>query len=463
MSQLPIEWILWAGVALALAGRAVARRVEADAAARWLAWLAFLAFAAGSLTWALRDTYAYYYGAKDESLRLSYWGSYREHEMWAEIVAAFEDRHPEISVRREYITTRYEEKIQQLLLADEAPDVMLFQDEPMPRFVSSGKFEALDGYLDRDGVRLDLDDYWDTAVHSFQEQGRTYGIPIWGGNCLVIYNRETFRRAGVPEPSQDWTVDDFLHTCRLLTGDADGDGRIDSYGFVLPGWLYWLPFHYAFGATHLDSTRQRWTLWGAEAEASYGFFRDLRHRHRVAPYRDELTEGGSVAFMTGRVAMFVSGPWAMPTLNEAGIDYDVAHIPTGPGGRGTRVTWDCLALFTGSSKKAAAWEFITFATSPPAQEIVARYQRSVPALKAARLAFVRGNPEVHAERFIAALDYARFQPITEHWALMNREITSEVDLLLDGHHDVGTTLSRLAANVHLRSRFEMPAAEVVGR
>lgn len=451
------EHLLWLLCAAAFLARVVLRRLDADGAVRILGWAAFLAFAAGAGVWSVRDTWAYYTGAKDDALRLSYWGSYREHEMWAEIVADFETQHPGVHVRREYITTRYEEKIQQLLLADEAPDVVLFQDEPFPRFVASGRFEGLDGYFDAGGDRLDLDrDYWDTAVQSFRLDGVTYGVPIWGGDCLVLYNRVAFRAAGVPEPDPDWTVDDFVRTCLRLTGDDDGDGRVDRYAFPLPSWVYWLPFHYAFGATYLDAARTRWTLWGPEAEASYGLYRDLRHRWHVSPQRDELTEGGSVAFMTGRAAMFVSGPWAMPTLNEAGIDYDVAHVPRGPGGRGTRVTWDSLLLFAGSTRKADAWRFIRFATSLPAQRVVARYQRSVPALVAARDAFVEANPAVHAERFIEALDYARYQPITEHWALMNREIGSEVDLMLDGHQDAPTTLARLARNEHLRARFEMP-------
>ena len=166
--------------------------------------------------------------------------------------------------------------------------------------------------------------------------------------------------------------------------------------------------------------------------------------------------GGNVSFMTGAVAMFVSGPWAMPPLNEAGVDYDVAHIPSGPGGHGTRVTWDALVLFSGSKKKAWAWRFIHFATSRPAQEIVARFQRSVPALKAASEAFVKANPKVRAQRFIDAFDYARIQPISRHWRLMGREISSEIDQMLDNKQSAKQALRRIARNEHLAGHFAMP-------
>jgi len=456
-SWLLTEFGLWLLAAASLLVAVALSRLDARRAAAALGWVAFAAFAAGALTWMLRDTYAHHYAHKEHALRLSYWGSYREHEMWKEIVAAFRRRHPDIPVKQEYITDRYEGKIQQLLLADDAPDVMLFQDEPFPRFVASGKFEPLDGHCTTPGLEIHLDrDYWHTAVRSFRHDGQAYGIPIWGGQCMVIYNRAAFRQAGVPEPPERWTVDDFLATCRTIAADTDGDGRLDRYGFLIPGWVYWLPFHYAFGATYLDPTRTRWTLWGPEAEASYTFWRDLRHRYHVSPHRDELTEGGTVAFMTGRVAMFVSGPWAMPPLNEAGVDYDVAHIPSGPGGHGTRVTWDALMMFAGSKKRAWAWRFIHFATSLPAQQIVARFQRSVPALKAAGPAFVGQNPKVHAQRFIDAFDYARIQPITVHWSLMGREVGSALDLMLDNKHSPSKTLHDIAASRHLRECFTMP-------
>ena len=138
----------------------------------------------------------------------------------------------------------------------------------------------------------------------------------------------------------------------------------------------------------------------------------------------EMTIGQNVAFLTERVAMFCSGPWSMPFLNETDLDYDVAHVPIGPAGRHTRVTWDCLVMFAGSKRKEEAWKLIRFATSSEGERIVAGYQRSVPALRAAADEFVRHNPRVTARRFVEAFDYARMQPISMRWQTMNREMAS---------------------------------------
>ncbi len=461
LSWMSPETALFLLAALAAVAAYVAARADWHRASRALAGAAFAAFFGSALVWMFSDTYGYYVTGKTDHLRLSHWGSYREHEMWKEILAAFRERYPEIPVHAEYVTDRYEDKVRQGFVAGDAPDVMLFQDEPLPNFAATGKLEPLDAYCRTPGLEVDLDDYWDTSVESFRYKGTTYGIPIWGGDCLIIYNRDAFKAAGVPEPPERWSMDEFLDTCERLVGDDDGDGRMDRYAFVIPGWIYWLPFDYAFGAEYLNPARTRWARRGPEAEESYQFWQDLRYKYHVSPRRDELTEGGNVAFMTGRAAMFVSGPWAMPPLNEAQVNYDVAHIPSGPGGHGTRVTWDCLMMSAGSQRKDEAWQFIHFATSLEAQKIVAKFQRSVPALKAAQEAFVEGNPSVHAERFIDAFEYARMQPISEHWQLMSREVTSATDLMLDNNRTVSETLSSLEDNRQLATRFLMQ--EIDGR
>lgn len=112
----------------------------------------------------------------------------------------------------------------------------------------------------------------------------------------------------------------------------------------------------------------------------------------------------------------------------------------------------------GRRKRRTRGNVIHFATSLPGQEIVARYQRSVPALKAGQEAFVEGNRAVRPERFIEAMEYARFQPITLHWNLMRREVASETDLLLDDRQSTRQTLLRLARNPHLERHFSMPVA-----
>jgi ABC-type glycerol-3-phosphate transport system substrate-binding protein len=251
---------------------------------------------------------------------------------------------------------RYETKIQQQLVAGNAPDVILFQDEPFPNFAPKG-FAALDEFVHRDGINLHRD-YFDTAVASFMLDGQLRGMPLWGGDNLIYCNRRCFQKASrfhgrpVPLPDDDWTLDEFIRTAQDLTFDEDGDGRIDQFGFALPMWFYALPFMWSQGMEVLDPTNTRWVMTGPAAVKAWRFYQDLRFGYRVCPTPVEQGEmDGDTAFFTGRIAMFTSGPWAQPFLQSTTLkdDYLVVHVPRGPAGRATRVTWDCLAIYDGLS------------------------------------------------------------------------------------------------------------------
>jgi multiple sugar transport system substrate-binding protein len=432
-------------------------------AARILATvLVVCAAAAAAGYWMVSDTVRFYSpSAEAHPLRVSFWGPYEEFEMWKEMLANFRREHPDVSVKMEYFPSRYEQKIQQLLVADDAPDVMLYQDEPFPNITevdpntgAQSKFLNLTRYAaEHDPAgQFDPNEFWRTAVEYFgrwEDRGREsrwqqYAIPIWGGCNLFYYNKACFRGAGLrvaelPGPEglvrapdgsgwllddDKWTLDEFLKVCDLLTVDRDGDGRIDQFGLSLGYSVYWLPLHYACGADILTKDLKRTAFHGPEVEASLRLWQDMIYKYHYSPRAAELGQmGEGVGFFTGRVAMFCSGPWGMPFLNASGVEYDVLHVPRNPTTRtrATRITWDAVAIFANSKKKPQAWMLVKHLTSLASMKVISKVQRSIPARKAAAGFFARYNPKVSVGKFVAAAGtYARKQPITKHWSIMER-------------------------------------------
>ncbi len=436
-------------------------------------WMTFATCVIGVLAagwWLFADTVRYHRPKQfgGNSIRFAHWGGYEEYVMWKEIIAAFHEVEPDIPIKHEYVVAmRYETKIQQQLVAGDAPDVMLFQDEPFPNFAPKG-FAVLDEFVARDGVDLKKD-YFDTAVESFLLDGQLRGMPLWGGNNLIYCNMRCFERASkyhgreVPLPADDWTLEEFVRVCQDLTFDDDGDGRIDQFGFMLPGWFYALPLMWPQGMRVLDSTRTRWLMTGPEAERAWGFYQNLRFGWRVSPMPAEQAEMGSdTAFFTGRIAMFTSGPWAQPFLQNTTLkdEYRIVHTPIGPAGRATRVTWDCLAVYDRipPQRKQMAWRFVKFACGPVGQAIVAKYQRSVPALKSGATEFVRYDGGWGSRKFVEAMDYARLQPISPHWNEMDRQINRHLAGLLSDTPPRQTPAEFLAALANdpiIRRYFEV--------
>lgn len=436
--------------------------------------------------WLFSDTVRFYSGSSDNKpLRVSFFGSSEEFDIWKQMLASFREKHPDIPVKGEFIPSRYAQKIQQLMVADDAADVILYEDEPLYGMVEAGKFEDLMPYLARrfgpgtDGVR---ERFWPQAVDAFgrwegEGQGRAwrqYGIPIWGGCNLIFYNRAAFEESRITVTEHDgpdaikelpdgswlldddrWTLNDYVRMAQRLTIDRDGDGRTDQFGTAVPIPIYWMPFHWSSGADILTPDKQHTSLYGPASEASFQLYYDLRWKYQVVPTPAELGNlSQNTGFFTGLVATFCYGPWGMPFCNavaDEGLAYDVLHIPRNDktGYRATRITWDGLAMFSGSRKKEQAWLLIEHLTSRESQQAVARLQRSIPSERVpddvyerailqgqpapgddryAAIYFTTFNPDVSTVKFVRAInEYGRLQPITKEWSELSRSWTNSLE------------------------------------
>ncbi len=393
---------------------------------------------------------------------LSFWGSYEEWAMWKEIVEGFHAKNPDIWIRLNYIPHGYEDKIQLLLAADCAPDIMLIQDEPFPGYAEYGKFEDLTDWAYGDDAPVDWDTaFWPTCRESFVHKGRVRGLPLFGGNVLIYYNRTMFRELGVEFPKDDWTFDEFIAKAGELTRDFDGDGRVDTFGFSQPGWLYFLPWTRGFNANYLNETCTEWAFDGPEALAATEFFHSLRHTHRVSPSLQEVPATQEMAmFMTGRIGMAANGPWNSPALKTAGIDFDVVHIPFGPEGkRSTRVTWDSLCMFSKCQHKEEAWRFMSYCLSLEAQSVIGKYVRSIPAVKAAKGSFMNADNGWNEEKFVEALDYAEMQPISTRWFQMLHVMDSVYELLVLDRITPEEAIEKMAQDMRNEGVFPIEDAQ----
>ena len=147
--------------------------------------------------WLFADTFHKYLGdnADRNEIRFAYWGGYQDHRIWSEVIDAFCRREPDVAIKPEWLPlSGYLTKIDQQLVAGAAPDVMMFQDEPFPRY-SAEHFVDL-GMLNEDDADFasQLADCWPTAIESFRDGDVLRGMPIHGGNVLVYCNPDAFER-----------------------------------------------------------------------------------------------------------------------------------------------------------------------------------------------------------------------------------------------------------------------------
>lgn len=403
--------------------------------------------------WLFGDTFAKYSPAPRDGhvLRFAHFGSYHDYEFWREVIAEFEAAQGEgdVRIRQEYIVglaNRYTTKMRQQILSHTLPDVALIQLGPFhdlaTHFADLGELLQPSANGDTSlASKLDPTGLAAFEVHQRAAQCASLrGLPVSGGNLLIYVNPACFERASrhlgrpVPLPSEHWTMEEFRRTADLLTCDFDGDGSIDQFGFWLPRWIYYLPFLWSHGARLTDDGATSWQLVGPEAEQAIDFYHDLAVSNRVCPRDDEVPQlFQDTGFLTGRVAMCVSGPWFQPFLARTRLadGYRVAHIPIGPAGRITRITWDGIVMARGlpPKKRAIAGEFIRFVLSKPVQDRLARIGRALPARIESQAAFVDVQSAARRRRFVEALGYARLQPLLPRFGEVDRAINRHLTRL----------------------------------
>ncbi|QDV90222.1 Bacterial extracellular solute-binding protein [Phycisphaerae bacterium RAS2] len=404
-----------------------------------------------------------------EPLRFSYWGGVDDHRMWSEIVDGFHASQPGLRVRGEWLPlSGYSVKLSQQFIGRTAPDIILFQDEPLPRYAR--EFVELTRWVQTDPiVQAICDDFQPGAREALQVESQLRGVPVMGGVTLIYCNLAAFRRAAdfhgrpILKPGPMWTLDEFVLLCRDLTLDLNGDGRTDQYGFFQPHWVYYLPFAWSCGASLTDESGSTWALAGAPAERAFALYADLRHRWIVTPSPgDYAGQNSDTAFLSGRVAMCVNGPWFQTFLAGTALegDYAVAPIPAGPGGSASRATWDGLCIYRGceGERAAGARRFLAYALGEAAQTVVARHQRAIPVRRSCGAAFVEfgGGAGSPADVFLNELARARMQRATPDWVEMSRCVSRHLTSVLlegDARRSPSEAISALARERVIRERF----------
>lgn len=428
--------------------------------------------------WLFGDTVARHRSAHSapSSIRFAHFGDYQDYEFWKRVIADFELANPELTVKQEYIVGlagQYNTKMRQQVISGTLPDVALVQLGSFHEFADhfASLAHLLDGRSEGSGLlRSDLDS---TGLAAFQFKGAQRGLPVWGGTLQIFGNLECFERADtfhgfpVPRPDNDWTMEDFRRTAKLLTCDFDGDGRIDQFGFWLPRWVYYLPFIWSFGADiTADGPNGSGVLWefvGPHALEAMSFYRALAVEDRSCPRDDEVPQlFQDVGFLTGKVALCVNGPWFMPFLAKTQLNdaYFVAPIPRGRAGSQTRITWDGLVMPKGllPKRRKAAERWITFLLSSRVQDRMARRGRALPALRPSAPKFVQPPHDTQRRRFVHALDNARLQLQHPRFSEFDRVINRHFSRLIDPDWNwtAQLMLNRLAQDPVIRSIFPSP-------
>ncbi|MFB6960824.1 ABC transporter substrate-binding protein [Streptomyces sp. NPDC056309] len=294
--------------------------------------------------------------------------------------------------------------------------------------------------------------YWVPARKAVTVNGRVRAAPALLDCLAVVCNKKLFRQAGLPLPEAGWRWDDFVATAKALT-DAGG-GR---FGTGWPGvgdedtvWRLW-PMIWDLGGDVVadDGKHIGFGDTGTRAlEVLAALARDKSVYVDPKPGSEQMYQ----VFMSGRMAMALTGPWQLPDIQQAEIDYHVVPLPSFSGRPVTISGPDTWTVFdNGGARTKAAKTFVNWLMQP-GQDV--RWDIEAGSLPLSRQ--TRDLPDWQRKEsgtqglgvFTKALDFARVRPVHAAYPQISWALGQAVVAVLLGRSSPAKALRACAADAN---------------
>lgn len=346
-----------------------------------------------------------------DAVRFAFFADPSEALAYAQLIDRFESVQDEFKIEPIVISSsnvaplgrllpasKYPEWLRDSFTGPNPPDVFLFTYRDVGTYETRGVLEPLDERLAQ-SRSLNEADFYPEALSLFRPADRPLlAIPQNLSSLVVYYNSDMFEAAGVPEPSENWSWDDFTAAAKKLTLDIDGDGHTDIHGIVFDPTIHrYAAAIWGAGGELFDDVYQPTTLTLDTPEARKGiaWITSLGPTGiKATPTMDERMQlDDTQRFRMGKAAMLIQSRRVVAFLRDnASIPWDVAPLPVGSIPANVSHS-DGLGIFSGSPRKDAAWAFLEFAMGEEGQTILAESGRTVPSMvKVAQSdAFLKGG------------------------------------------------------------------------
>ncbi|MFE7837427.1 extracellular solute-binding protein [Streptomyces sp. NPDC057474] len=318
------------------------------------------------------------------------------------LVKEFEAANKDIKVK--YVNVPFDQaqnKFDTAAGATGAPDILRSEVGWTPAFAKKGFFLPLDGTE----ALTDQDKFQPSLIKQAQYDGKTYGVPFVTDTLALVYNKELFEKAGITEAPKTW--DDLKKAAATVKDETGADGYWGSTQAY-----YAQSFLYGDGTDTVDVAAKKITVNSAEAKKAYGTWLDLfdgKGLHKADTTADAYAHIQD-AFVNGKVASIIQGPWEITNFYKGSAFKDkanlgIATVPAGSTGKaGAPTGGHNLSVYAGSDKahQEASLKFVNFMTSAKSQETIALKNSTLPTRDDAYTTEVKADPGIAGYQTVLA-------------------------------------------------------------
>jgi multiple sugar transport system substrate-binding protein len=387
-------------------------------------------------------------GAGPAEITMMMWGDPAELDVWNQIVADFHQVSPNITVKVEVSDwDSYWTKVKTMLSAGTPPDVFAIDAPLYLDYQSRGVLLNLQPYIDKNpGI---LKGVYPQTLEAYKTPEGLFGLPRDFQTVVLFYNKDMFDAASVAYPTADWTYDDLRAAAKSLT-KIESDGKVTQFGIYSDLWdmeLIWSEAIWAYGGDIISADHTKTLIGEPKAREAWQVFYDMMFVDKSFPTSTTAAEYGGDPFLAGVAAMTSIGHWAVPSYNEAKFKWGVAPMPKGPAGQATSVNSAGFVVGKASKNPDAAFEFLKYVLSEPAQKRLAELGFACPVLKsvAESDAFLKQATPIDHQVFLDSLAYAHMKPVFKGYDEWSAAIGDGMATIWTGETELNPTLDAAIA------------------
>jgi arabinogalactan oligomer/maltooligosaccharide transport system substrate-binding protein len=351
----------------------------------------------------------------------------------------FEKANPTIKVK--YVNVPFDKaqnKFDTAAGASGAPDILRSEVGWTPAFAKKGYFLPLDGTA----ALTDQAKFQPSLIEQAKFDGKTYGVPFVTDTLALVYNKALYKKAGITEAPKSWAdLKTAAATIKKKTGVDGYWGSTQAY--------YAQSFLYGEGTNTVDADAKKITVNSAEAKKAFGTWQGLfsgKGLHKADTTADAYAHIQD-AFVNGKVASIIQGPWEITNFYKGSAFADkanlgIATVPAGSTGKaGAPTGGHNLSVYAGSDKahQAASLKFVNFMTSAKSQATIALKNSTLPTREDAYTAEVKANPGIAGYQGVLAA--AQPRPALPEYGSLWGPLDTELPKIAGGKESLDKGLS----------------------
>lgn len=306
--------------------------------------------------------------APEKKVALSFWHSYSGPRavLFEALVDEFMDANPKIKIELTYGGNLYtmRDKLLTAVAGKNAPDIAEIDSFWTPIFADAGALIDMQPYITETGY--DQSDLMEASLASTQYMGKSWSIPFNFSNIVLYYNKQAFEAAGLDPEVPPATWEELAEYAEKLTIDKNGDGITDQYGIVFPTkanfgaiW-YYLAFFWQQEGKLFNADQTAGTFNSEAGVAAAQYWRDIVWKHKALNL-----SGGWSEFKVGNAAMELSSTSVLGDYRNVMGNANLGLAPLPMGKKKATVSGGGnLAIFKDCKDPRAAWEFLSWMSSP---------------------------------------------------------------------------------------------------